>query len=40
MDHGDEGAGFGGTWVGKFMGEELLIPAQGDCVYLSPRVNL
>ena len=39
MGSGDEGAEFGVSGVSEFMGKELLILAQGDCVYLSPRVN-
>ena len=40
MDSGDDGARFGIPGFSELMGEELLIPAQEDCIHLSPRVNL
>ena len=36
----DESARLGVPGVSDLMGEELLIPAQGDHIHLSPRVNL
>ena len=38
MESGDKG--FGVPGLTDFMGEELLIPAQGYCVHLSTRINL
>ena len=40
MGGGDESARLGLHGPGEFMGEELLIPAQQDCIHLSPRVNV
>ena len=40
MGSGDKGAGFGRPGLSELMEEELPIPAQGDCVHLSTRVNL
>ena len=34
-----EGARFGVPGLGDFMGEQLPVPAEGHCVYLSTRVN-
>ena len=39
MGCGDEDAGLGVPGVGEFIGKGLPILAQGDCVYLSARVN-
>ena len=40
MASGDEGARFGVPGLSELMREELPILAQGDCIHLSPRVNL
>ena len=40
MAHGDKGAGFGVPSLSELMGEELLIPVQGNCVHLSTRPDL
>ena len=40
MGCGDKGAGFWVPGFGDFMEEKLLVLALGDCVYLSPRVDL
>ena len=40
MGSGDKGAGFGEPGLSELMAEELPIPAQGDCVHLSTRVDL
>ena len=40
MGIADKGTGLGVPGLTDFVGEELLIPAQGYCVHLSTRVDL